>query len=272
VSEFLDDLARAMALAVNRRDAIRVLFGAVAGAALFRARFAEAQTVCPTPDGKHQEFHCFCLNVNDKFFHRCCPYDYFCQCSKTGAGCAPSCPSGIVCKHTCCAADERCADPGKGLCCKQDETACSPIEGLPGEEKTGGLCCAKGEHCASGLNISHCCGPDQTAQGSSCLCPAGQQICGKNCCAKGLQCDGQKCCARSALCGGRCCDAGQVCVSNTCCYPGGVAKNVGKSFCCPAGFVSVGNGCCHADHPDCCESDIACLPGTVCVDGSCKQL
>jgi len=230
MSGFLDEVARLLAEPMPRRRAVRVLVGAVAGAAVpmarpQRARGAALPSSCPTG-----EFLCQCPSKNGLFFKICCPADgsYRCDCFSDRAQCTHlhKCPPGQkTCGDKCCQQNQECVVFAIGggtqyVCsdkCPTGQAACG-----------GDVCCPKGQSCLD--PVKHLCG----------VCPPSRPIkCGKQCCTRA----------------GGCCDSKK----GLCCQPGEKCGSWPPSFriCCKNHSCQAKSG----DAPFCCDGpDDACLP------------
>ena len=152
MSALIDDISRAIASPVSRRQAFKMVSGAVAGAVLAslglgraaRALGAPATTNPPCPD---HEVRCG---------GRCYPPGYTC-CGKAVCDGFHKC-----CTDHCCARNQTCCGAG---CCSPGSTCCG--------NKT---CCPVGSACCNG----RCCAPRAICCGGAC-CPKGYLCCGGKC-------------------------------------------------------------------------------------------
>ena len=150
-----------MALAMTRREAARVLAGALVGAALPGARLFASPQNYPCKEGR---FECSCPNPYKGNYRQCCPSDEKCQCHPRAAVCiAAICPGGVLCgSHYCCLAGEVCADPKSGTCCAEGASSCTTTPEFSTDAVPRGRCCAPGEVCKSTRKASACCRPGQS--------------------------------------------------------------------------------------------------------------
>jgi hypothetical protein len=187
--ETVDRLSRLLGGTTSRPGAVRVLFGALAGAAAAGAlpRRLASQSACPPAQvcGSH-----------------CCPNGNVCaggtcvNLLATPAPAAGRCAQGQVLSL--------------GLCCPQ------------GQKNRGGICCPRGQRNSDGI----CC-PSGTLNSRGIYCPDedfGQgvnigevcclalQACGNSCCAADQYCVDGGCCPTAQICAGVCCPAGQACL------------------------------------------------------------
>ena len=215
--------------------------------------------------------------ANDKRASCCDPNDSCCA----GACCPPDktcqngvckCPKGTkLCGRECCKGPEKCC--GK-KCCQKDQTCC------------GDECCGKDEKCCGG---DTCCKKDQTCCGDRC-CDKGEKCCGggETCCKKDETCcGGETCCKPSEICmsttqqrvlQSSSARSSRTVIRKTCCPK---PRALGTTKCCPPGTVAGRTGtsleCCPPGAPNCCADpsggdDLPCLPGSICVNGTCARL
>lgn len=190
VGGFLDDLARSMAAAVTRRDATRMLVGAVIGSMVPAARAWGLAQNYPCKEGS---FNCSCPNPYKGNYRLCCPGDRRCQCITLAAVCVPDpCPGPTCGAHHCCLADEVCADAKSGTCCKTGEDVCTIIPEFSTDAVSRGRCCPPTKPCASSSKAAACCNPGQGVTDLGDCCDKGQ-VCGAQCCGAGLKCDKGRC-------------------------------------------------------------------------------
>ena len=318
VSEFLDGLARSLAQPMPRRRALRVLGGAVASVAISgagavpRSAWASAAadpcTCSPGPPAARcgEPLGAGCTKlccVQGSTLPKCCRWigtnrvfpassNYSCANHQGGTFGTP--PNQVV-------------SPARTLCCCPANTFCPADVAVAqqpcipctasGEERCGGNCCKRGDHCAS-ASISLCCRNGEIRCGQKC-CPSG--ICAKKtgvCCEPGQKvgCRGTKCCYPTQICSGgkcRCATGWAKCGDELCCNKRtevcspfrGLRKTpyccpkprwmASASRCCPPGTVGI-NGvlpaCCPPGDPDCCAGVNCALKGTWCVRGTCHRM
>lgn len=231
MSEFLDELARALADTMPRRRAVRIIAGAAAGAAFPMLRPSRANaTLPPSSQCPSGSFACNCPSKNGLFFKLCCPGDgsYKCECFSDRAQCTHlhKCPSGKkTCGDKCCEINQVCVvfTAGHGT-----QYICSD-KCPPGQASCGGdVCCPKGQSCLD--PVKHLCG----------VCPPARPIkCGRQCCTRqGGCCDPKQ---------GLCCKPGEKCGS----WP------PNKHICCKNHSCQTQSG----DDPFCCDgADDVCVP------------
>jgi len=172
MSALIDDISRIVASPVSRRQAIRLVGGALGGAVLASLGLGTASR----PLSAAQR----CTHGQKSCGGKCYRSDYTCCAGTLG------CPEGQkCCVSTCCAQNQTCCN---GTCCAQNQPCCN------------GTCCTRGQTCCNGI----CCAAGQCAgMGSRAVCcPVGQEVCGTEtiptCCAPGYVCCGNhKCYKRS---------------------------------------------------------------------------
>jgi hypothetical protein len=284
----LDEVARSLAEPMTRGRAIKVLGGALLGAAvpgLARTGPARASvtqraglnfcgpgtTPCPTPPNCCDSgWYCA-----DKPTHACC-YNgtEYCVLPDGDATC---CEKGNHCAHGigCCGKKAFCGDP----CCEHGGSECLCPRG---EVCHKGSCevCPHGKHkCGD----KQCCNPHKEKCCANTCCKKDQGCCGELCCDKGQQCcNGNICCFKNEeCCGDECCGKHTQCAidpssgKQVCCR-GIHAAHVGAGIvvCCPSGYIvgPGGNRCCPQDQPGCAACTPACGAGTFCFNGTCVSL
>lgn len=175
-----DELSKALASGVPRREALRVISGLLGGvlAAIgleeTRAAPPECVDICRKFQGLSQA-SCFraCGQCRQDVSRLCLAFTQVICCAPGSRCCHPSNPSvPYYPTATCC--------PGELACCRN-------------------TCCAPGEAC--------CCGPSGLFCGSA----------GPDCvqCPVGTMCRGGKCCSPEQICVNTCCAPGETC----CCGP-----------------------------------------------------
>jgi hypothetical protein len=287
-----------------RRRAMRIMLAGVAGATLpgwrpARAFARRAQCLAPsTPCGNRccpgdtfcadaaSESCCatgttFCPPVaTNPFSGTCCDPGATCN-SATGT----CCDAGLTpCGKACCGRGTVCGDPTKNLCCPEGAVACGTTCCPPGASCANAdieLCCkARSKPCEGKntitccLRTSACCEGKCCTRGKRCVdgkcekCPSGTTVCGDtHCCKRGEAC-----------CGGRCCPSGQKCAfmgptkGEVCCPTDRILKTSKGNACCPPGMTARRDACCPKDSCQHCDGELPCLPGTYCINGSCRAL
>ena len=246
----LDQISRAIAAPVSRRQSLRLLGLGLAAAMLGVPRAAragraprQAYQLCPTPCSATPgsclvEYTCCGRG-------KCCPpwMDCFQPCTVNencvckpefvcgGTCCAPPsqmqcvvgicCPAGATnCAGNCCAA---------GMECVQGELCLEPCQ--PGAIRCGDLhqCCQPGGDCVDGRCIAPCkqgtsrCGKfeccdnrTEECRGGVCVpkCRPSETRCRQACCKRNERCHAgfcEDCPGTRQGCGNRCCPPGQVC-------------------------------------------------------------
>ena len=168
MSALLDDISRITASSISRREAFKLVGGAVGGALLASLGLGRASRGLGVPAGGAQA---------PEFIK--CPSGEF----RCGATC---CKNGLTCCNgKCCASGQTCC----GTTCCDRRQCCREI------------CCTSGERCIDG----RCCPSAQACFGR--CCPSGQTCCNAFlCCPSGQCCNhGQRCCPPSeACCNNRC--------------------------------------------------------------------
>lgn len=264
MSELFDDVTRVVAAPVSRRQALRLIAGALGAAVLSRfigaPRMAGASECDPENDPLYPHP---CADI-------CCRYDYYCASTTLLNG---DDKYGICCQnepdhaHLCSAGDH-------GWCCDSTEACgaapftCTCAAGM---DACGDACCdtSAGEFC---------CDPDQGL-----CCASGVECCFDTfeygtCCPEGTECvpisatnypPGNVCCPADQACIGQCCPDGELCFGNLMCCPE-ERISADRRGCCPAGFVY------NAATDSCCLEGmfcggVCCTPGKVCRDGTCQE-
>ena len=264
MSQWLDDVARAVARPLSRREALRLLGGTMV-ATLFGgslARRADAGGGPPCDNDPSYPHECGDL---------CCRYDYYCASATILNG---GDTHGICCRNE----PEQyqyCNDGTYGWCCSPEATCgvdryvCDEPEQCTGnQEECGDACCdsAAGEICCD-PDLGLCCAAGVTC----CFDAAGNGTC----CSEGTTCvpisptgdpPGFVCCPDDQACIGQCCPAGEVCVGNLICCPEESATP-NRDGCCNPGFVYIDGGCC-SEGRVC--AGVCCPYGQVCNGGQCQ--
>lgn len=292
MSEFFDDLARALAKPIPRSRAVRTLAGALAAlavpeallprqaAASTRARpvdvtgsvstrlaFCEKNCTGSTP------VPCLCKNNRDKgpyagCFETCGIAGSTCCCTKGPDGFnsgAVACPPGTRCGkpgEVNCPCLNTCGSPFS--CCKVDEFCANPRQRLcckNDERGCGNRCCASNEECKR-IRVG-------TGSQTICTkrCPQGQAWCGKDkCCPSKWHCVNEETglcrrCARDQKeCGTKCCERGGTCCNpkkGLCCRRGETCTGFGgEAKCCPKGTTACSGTA--GGKPICCRNGEVC--------------
>jgi hypothetical protein len=284
MSEFLDHLAREMAQPMPRRRAVRIFFGALAGAAFSGIRVPNASAItCPPP-----EYHCDCPSINGLFYRWCCGPNQDCKCippPNGGAYC--QCKPSFQCGPVCCDPNQHCADKASGTCCDSGAVACGKICCDPGAECANAdieYCCKKGERACQGKSTVSCCQPDESCCNGHCCrpglrchkgkcqkCPPKTKECGDtHCCEPKETCCNGKCCKKGQHCcfEDHCCDKDQSCCGETCCDA--KTEKCCGDHCCPKDQDCCGTGCC-PNKTNCAQQSgklVCCPPGKTVVAGA----
>ncbi len=160
MSALLDDIARITASSISRREAFRLVGGAVGGALLASLGLGRASRGWGAPAGGAQgnpEVACPQKTCNDHGTYCCASYQ-------------------TCCHGHCCTTEQTCTN---NVCCPSGQTGC------------GGRCCASSRCC----NGTTCCPSNQRCSNNVC-CPTGLTGCGTTrCCLPGQVCCGSKCCS-----------------------------------------------------------------------------
>jgi Stigma-specific protein, Stig1 len=208
-----EDLSRAMAEPTSRRNALKMLGAATAGAVgmtLLKPFRGEANpVVCtgPTTVGASP-----CGAGTTPCGPCCCKGGIACHNASTGTC---GCPAGTTtCGFACCDAGVACASAATSTC-NGAASAC-----LGGRALCGNACCAVGQTCCGGACVacasgSGCCGGACAPLNTTSNCGT----CG-NACVSGSGCCGGACAPLNTTsnCGtcGNACVSGNVCASGTC--------------------------------------------------------
>jgi hypothetical protein len=260
---------------------------------------ADAECECPPGEAR-----CKAKPCDEKCGTKCCKEGEYCAsprrgicCKKGESLCAVMGTPGTGQKGAggrCCAKNTHCcANDKRSTCCPEADNCCAGRCCPPAKRcnTSKGTCsCPKGtdtcgrDCCKAGKNPEKCCGNH--------CCTSTQTCCGQKCCDKGERCCGDTCCKADETCCGSagCCKASEVCLTTSqrtlqsgssrstratvrriCCPK---PRVYGKTGCCPPGTrASTPDGihftCCPPGNPDCC--DPPCLPGTICVNGTCQK-
>lgn len=284
MSEFLDELARAVSRPMPRSRAVRVLGVAVASLAVPMLRPSRAgarrsgtlrtschKLHCPQghpPDPRDPlTLTCKCNEkpiqgvggeITECNFICCDPKHDQCDCKPGSAGCKAC---DVPCGGKCCREGEFCASPRRSICCRKGESVCLVL-GTPGtaQKGTGGRCCPERTQCCANNKRSTCCPTGDTCcagrccppekrcnpRTGDCRCPTGTETCGRDCCKSGKK--PEKCC------GDHCCTSTQTCCGQTCCDRG---EQCCGSKCCK---TSEKETCC--GEAGCCNKDEVCMTTT----------
>lgn len=223
MSELFDDLSRVVGSSLPRREALRLVASALAGAALtplgFWRKGASAGTTlslqvsgcCGIPGQCLMTSQQGCTNLGGQFVSGG-------QCCSNQPGCfVPNGPS------VCCQVPDGCIlDPLGPNHCQFCVVGTPYPNQVCGHDETGhGVCCPSSGQLPSGL----CCPPNRQACNNTC-CPSGQACINSTCCPAGGTCSDNTCCPppgnplRTMCCGGKCCTPSQCCKGGTtCCNP-----------------------------------------------------
>lgn len=193
-----DEFSKTLARDVPRRDALRLLGGSLAGAALGlfgrETAFGSPSPCAVYCANFHGAAHAQCLQVC-----KACGSDTSRLCSGFSAGgpgpvtCCPG-PGPVTC----------CSGPNGGVTCCQAGTSC--CGGFPGGNI---ICCPSGSICCSGpTGAATCCAAPTTF---CCGSPSGSTTC----------CDSPQHCCTDASGNATCCSGQQVCCGLAGCCPTG---------------------------------------------------
>jgi hypothetical protein len=203
------------------------------------------------------------------------------ECQKK-SGCPPRtrCSNNVCCpgSQTGC----RSAQGDRSFCCESDETCCEGICCLPSQTCSNRKCCPSGQvNCSNtcvntGFDANNCgacgnvCTVGKECVAGTCACPLGKADCGGTCVDTAT--DPSNC----GFCG-HVCAGGQTCSSGQCsgCPDGTPPCN---GHCCPAG-ETCNSGSCKCDGGVSCPAGSRCCPGWGCVNtqlnsqhcGGCNQ-
>lgn len=212
MSALFDDVSRIVAGSSSRMQAVKLVGGALGGAALALLGVGCSpqglETVLPSQHPMARDPRCPKVR---KCGTNCCTPTQFC-CSVNGKR---TCCAGPCCGSSCCGSGQTCCG---SQCCPQGQVCCGGGTCCPAGTCCGSKCCPTGQHCCTGSG--YCCNSGQTccpgANRTGC-CPAGQACCpGANrsgCCSAG-----QTCCVRNGF---------FFCCSTMCC---GIFPDI---YCCP---------------------------------------
>lgn len=229
MSQFFDDLSRALATSMPRRRAVRVIGGALVSVAVPAIAPPKAQGASTFHDCKAKGgLLCECNCKGDICQRICCTpkeeYECYCGPVEYGAACKKK-PCQKPCGgNTCCKSDEFCANPLQNLCCKEGERGCGPV------------CCQPNEECRTAKFGT---GSQKVCEKK---CPQGQAWCGRGkCCPPKWHCVNEatglckRCRKNEEECGTKCCDRQTSrCCGKTCCPKGrSCCVNDKKAVCCP---------------------------------------
>jgi hypothetical protein len=275
VADQFDELAKALAEGVSRREALRRLGGGLASALLasLGLRSAWAAQACFDPKPRTG-----------------CETEQLACYAEANGLCQPlTSPAGAACLEL----RQRRCDRGFEICVSG--APCPP--GLVCDKSTGACKPKPNPNCGSGGTTSQTAPTNGGQCGGGGGCPSGQAACtgskGTTCCALTVTC-----------CDGICCAPGATCVAGQCvapstdlcyAYPGTTAcyfdpKYAVGASCCPSGTscchgacIAPGDTCCQALNgaPGCCPpgssccaqalGTVCCPTGWSCVLGNCMQ-
>jgi hypothetical protein len=192
MSALLDDISRITASSISRREAFKLVGGAVGGALLAYLGVGRASRGlgAPAPDR--------------------CPRSRPVPCN---GECYP--PGYTCCGRTVCDGDDNCCTDH---CCEKTRACCGSTCCPSGQTCISGKCCPSAQSCSG-----TCCPSGHTCVNGKC-CPSAQ-VCGgflgffgRMCCTSGQTCINGNCCPSAQVCssGRQCCPSGQVCCGNRC--------------------------------------------------------
>ena len=163
MSVLFDDVSRILAGSSSRTHALKLIGGALGGAALtFLGVGCSSPGVGTTPQLEHSSVVSLRCRKRRRCGSHCCTKSQHC-CNQNGT-------------LTCC----------DGACCPQGQTCC------------GSTCCNSGQICCRGNFHSACCNSGQICCGTPAFgvcCKSGQTCCVVSCCNSGQKCSRGKCVA-----------------------------------------------------------------------------
>jgi hypothetical protein len=230
VEHRFDDLAKALAGGVSRREVLRRLGGGLAGALLASLGIGRAWS---QSSGFSCDDFCTKQGLTGSALSTCRRQCRACV-GEGGTVCSASSSGGVTC---CAQPNPACCGTG---CCTSPKACCNDICCETGTRCCGGKCCPDTDDC---LNGEICCPPGFACGGAICCgsrapicCPGGSGVPPScvpndvsNCGTCGNQCRGSEIC-----CPGPSAAASACCPAERCCPGWG---------CCPAGTHCVGNHC-----------------------------
>jgi hypothetical protein len=179
MSALLDDISRITASPISRREAFKLVGGAVGGALLAYLGVGRASRGLGAPAGGAQAPQIIprCPRGEFRCGATCCRNGLACcngKCCTSGQTCCNDtcCPRGQCCNgRTCCPSGQRCIN---GRCCPSAQS-CNGFLGI-----FGVICCASGQTCCDG----RCCPSGQCCNHGERCCPTGYVCCGGARCVK----------------------------------------------------------------------------------------
>jgi hypothetical protein len=207
VTSKFDDLSKALADGVSRRQALRLIAGGLGGTVLASVGVGRAKAAVSPCSA-------FCAT-----FHGAAHAECMQTCKECGSDVTRLCATQFPVQSVTC-----CPGPGPVSCCggPNGSVTCCPSHsnccfGFPGNSVT--CCPAATPLCCTAPNgTSACCAGNQEC----CADPSGNAVC----CDRGTCCFGAGCCSSGEVCCGPagCCSSGQVCcfgpTGPSCCTPG----------------------------------------------------
>ncbi len=261
MSELFDDVTRVVAAPISRRQALKLIAGAL-GAVILNRFFGASKRAMA-------EDYCDWIIYTHPCADICCRDDYYCASTTLLNGADTY---GICCYQT---GTHLCSAGGYGWCCDNDKECgierftCGAC--VSGYETCGSACCNTGAG-------ETCCDPDHSV-----CCTTGEECCfdasdAGTCCSGGTECvpvsatgwpPGHVCCPADQACIGQCCPPGELCFMNLACCPQD-RITTDRTGCCPAGFLyfAPNDSCCLEGHYC---GDVCCPAGKVCRDGTCQD-
>ena len=162
MSALIDDISRVIASPVSRRQAFKMVSGAVGGALLASLGLGRAARILGAPPVTAPK----CPNHQVLCNGKCYPSGYTC------------------CGTSACDGDQICCS--NNHCCDDAKTCC------------GSGCCNRGSTCCGGKT---CCGSGSTCCGNNTCCACGVACCNGKCCSTPRAiCCGGACCPEGYLC------------------------------------------------------------------------
>jgi hypothetical protein len=268
VGEVFDDISRIVASQIPRRQALKMIAGALVGSIFHlpsprRANVEKScqKTTCDDKlsspcSGSDPPCCClpgtFCCLGKDKIFNYCC--DLKTEDCINGR-CVPKCPEGKSrCGDDCCARmnciDNRCCH-SLLVCTKDGKPTCCTSGVCINKGKKDEQCCERRKICGPAKDKYQgvCCQPDEKCVDNTCVKCDPKELCDQECCNPGETCikrvDGgiisRMCCPNKQVCGPenalsrKCCLSGQECSdAYQCCAPSQICgRKKRQTYCCP---------------------------------------
>jgi len=171
----MDELAKALASGISRRDALRLISGSLVGVVLSAMGIEQASAA----KGRNSDCVEFCKQIYPPGAARG-------QCiseAAQGRGPCYDCGGSI---YRMCSPDPY--DLSRGVCCAPGQACrngmCTPVQAGIAICFPAGRTCSSGEVCCA----DGCCGPIRECVDGRCVCPANIETCGDGCCPAGYIC------------------------------------------------------------------------------------